>query len=285
MKIRHLACALALFPLAAHAADTPAPQKAPEKPVPLVKIDDFTLTNLHFSIFAAQQGAGAADSREKQVRLLNELVNTFMVARSPRGRELAREPELQAAMEVSNARLLARAVINDFMKNAPVSEEEIQAAYKKRYGEGGNVEYKARHILVDSEQKARELIAELDKGADFDKLAREHSTGPTRSVGGDLGWFTPDSMVKPFADAVAALKDGEYTHEPVETRFGWHVILREQSRKLPAPKLEEVRDKLVNEIRTRKLTEYVRGLRDKTKVEVVEAEGEPAGKADPSAGK
>ncbi len=275
MKIRHFLCALALAPLTLQAADAPAAgkQAAPKEQtpeiVPLVKIGDFDLTNLHFSIFAAQRGADSVSTPEKQVRLLNELVNTFMVANSPRGQELAQQPELKAAMEVANARLLAQAVIGDFLKQAKASDEEVKAAYQKRYTNADNREFKARHILVKTEKEARDLIAKLDQGEDFDKLAREYSTGPSKTVGGDLGWFTLDTMVKPFGEAVAALKDGEYTHEPVKTRFGWHVILREQSRPVPTPKLEEVKDELVQEIKNEKLAAYIRGLREQIEVDVV----------------
>ncbi|RMG38243.1 MAG: diguanylate cyclase [Gammaproteobacteria bacterium] len=275
MKLRHLLSALVLLPLPLQAADTPStgdpsPQNEPAPEiVPLVRVGDFDLTNLHFSIFAAQRGADSVNTPEKQVRLLNELVNTFIVANSPRGRALAQEPELKAAMEVANARLLAQAVIGDYLKHVEVSDDEIQKAYRERYANADNREYKARHILVKSEQAARELIAKLEQGADFDKLAREHSTGPSKSVGGDLGWFTPDTMVKPFAEAVMALKDGEYTRDPVQTRFGWHVILREQSRPVPVPKLDDVRGELVKEIKEEKLADYIRGMRAQTLVEVV----------------
>lgn len=271
MKLRHIICALALIPAIAHSAgEAPVPEDAIK---PLVRIDGFDLTNLHFSIFAAQQG-DAADTQAQQIRLLNELVNTFMVARSAEGRALADNPEIKAAMEVANARLVARAVINDAVERTPVSDEEIAQAYQKKYADSDRHEYKARHILLKSEDEAKAVIAELDKGADFAQLARDKSTGPSSSTGGDLGWFTPDTMVKPFATAVLALKNGEYSKTPVKTQFGWHVILREDSRKLPAPKLDEVRDEIVEQLKTAKLSTFIKGLRDKADIEVVGAEAE-----------
>jgi peptidyl-prolyl cis-trans isomerase C len=268
MKLRLLACAIALFPLATLAAGEPAAKQDPI--VPLVKIDDFNLTNMHFSVFAAQHGE-QAQSRAQQIRLLNELVNTFMVAHSAKGRELAQNPELKAAMEVANARLLARAVIRDLMDHTEISDDQVEKMYQEKYA-GARHEYKARHILLKSEDEAKAVIKELQQGADFQKLAKDKSTGPSASVGGDLGWFTPDSMVKPFAEAVAAMKDGEYTKTPVKTRFGWHVILREDSRELPARTLDEVRDEIVDDLKTEKLSAYIQGLRDKTDIQVVGAD-------------
>ncbi len=268
MKIQRLLPLLALIPALALAEGKP--QSPPPTGIqPLVKIDDFTVTNLHYSVFAAQLGKPLSQDRNQQIRLLNELVNTFMVARSPRGQELAATDELKAALEVTRARVIARAVIGDMMETTPVSDAEIQAAYEKQYGQGERREYKARHILLKTEDEAKAVIAELDKGADFAQLAREKSTGPSGRMGGDLGWFSPDSMVKPFAEAVAQLKDGEYSKTPVQTRFGWHVILREKSRTLPQPKLADVKDELVKQIRARKLTEYLHNLRDKMHIEVL----------------
>ncbi len=269
MTIQRLIPLLTLIPALALAQEQPPQSTTPTDVQPLVKIDDFTITNLHYSVFAAQQGRPIPQDRDQQIRLLNELANTFMVAHSPRGQELATTDEVKVALEVTQARIIARAVIGDMMETDPVSDAEIQAAYDKEYGKGDHREYKARHILVKTENEAKTIIAELDKSADFAKLAREKSTGPSAHMGGDLGWFSPDSMVKPFAEAVARLKDGEYSKKPVKTRFGWHVILREKSRTLPQPKLEDVKDELIKQIRAARLTEYIRGLRDKMHIEVV----------------
>ncbi len=267
MKIHRLVSLLALVPALALAESKPQPALTGAVQT-LVKIDGFPITNLHYSVFAAQQGAPLSQDPKQQARLLNELVNTFMVARSPRGKELATTEEVKAALAVTEARVLARAVIGDMLENTPVTDEEIEAAYKEKY-EKERTEYKARHILLKTEKDAKAVIAELDKGADFAKLATEKSTGPSGRNGGDLGWFSPDTMVKPFAEAVAKLENGKYSKEPLKTRFGWHVILREDSRTLPKPKLEEVKAKLSKEIRSRKLTDYIRGLRDKMDIELI----------------
>ena len=122
-------------------------------------------------------------------------------------------------------------------------------------------QFKARHILVETQAAATDLIAQLDDGADFAELAQANSTGPTGPNGGDLGWFSPDQMVKEFSDAVAAMSDGAHTSEPVQTQFGWHVILREESRANQPPTLDSVRDVLKQGVEQTKLQEYLEQLR------------------------
>lgn len=275
MKFRHLVLSLALaaIPTLGNAADdTSAPASGTIKPI--VRIGDFNLTNLHFSVFAANSEK-PVETPEQQIRLLNELINTFMVANSAEGRKLAADPELQAAMEIANARLLASAVINNAIENMPISDEEIENAYKEKYLTGNSREYHARHILLESESDAIAVIAELDQGGDFAQLAKQKSTGPSGSEGGDLGWFTANTMVAPFSEAVMMLKDGEYTSSPIKTRFGWHVILREAARELPAPKLEDVLEEISTDLRTAKLAAFIKGLREKADIEVIQT-GEPA---------
>ena len=114
---------------------------------------------------------------------------------------------------------------------------------------------------MDTQAAAVDLIKQLDEGADFAELAKANSTGPTGPNGGDLGWFAPDQMVKAFSDAVAALDDGAHTAVPVQTQFGWHVILREDSRANQPPTLESVRDGLKQRVEQTKFTEYLDDLR------------------------
>jgi len=127
------------------------------------------------------------------------------------------------------------------------------------------LQFKARHILVASQGEAVDLIKELDDGADFEELAKGKSTGPSGPTGGDLGWFSPDQMVAPFSSAVAALDDGGYTSEPVQTQFGWHVILREESRDSEPPTLESVREVITQQVQQKKLQTYIASLREAAK--------------------
>ncbi|HEY8097681.1 MAG TPA: peptidylprolyl isomerase, partial [Methylobacter sp.] len=153
-------------------------------------------------------------------------------------------------------------------------------------------EYKASHILVKTEEEAKKLIAELDKGADFAKLANKHSLDAKESQnGGDLGWFSAGQMVAPFSEAVAALEKGKYTKEPVKTQFGYHVILKEDSRALTPPPLEAVKEQLTPFLQRKKVQGMIEGLRKQAKVEILvpltdeqpKAEAAPAAAEQPTA--
>ncbi|WP_371224760.1 peptidylprolyl isomerase [Roseovarius sp. 2305UL8-3] len=153
----------------------------------------------------------------------------------------------QLLIENETRSIMAGAAFQRLQPNA-ASEEDIQAAYDAKYNPDTPVtEYRAAHILVETEDEAKDLISKLDDGADFAVLAREFSTGPSGPSGGSLGWFGPGTMVEPFFDAVLALEAGEVS-PPVETQFGWHVITLQETRSKDLPKLEDVRSQLEEEI-------------------------------------
>lgn len=152
-----------------------------------------------------------------------------------------------------------------------VTEEDVQAAYDTQFADfEPNEEFRAAHILVETEEAAQELVSELNDGADFADLARQHSTGPTGPNGGDLGWFSEGMMVAPFEEAVLALEEGEVS-QPVQTQFGWHVIKLIETRMQEAPSLEEVRGQIEESLQnaaSQKVVEDIAGT-----AEVVVAEG------------
>lgn len=244
-------------------------------PLTLVKVDDFAITNLHFALFASQTGRNPTDA-QSQISLLNELVNNFMVANSPQGRKLADDPEVAAALEVASARLVAQAFVRTRLDAAPVDEKRLHALYDAEYSSASR-EYKARHILLENQDEAKAVIVELDGGAEFATLASERSTGPSKKVGGDLGWFEADQMVSEFSAATEKLADGDYSKMPVKTRFGWHVILREESREVPPPAFETVKPELEKQLMQQQIAEAISAIRDNSRIEVQEPE-EPAGK-------
>lgn len=241
---------------------------------PLVTIDDFAVTNMHYAVFASQNNSQSDGDPEKQIELLNELVNIFMVANSAEGKKLASHPEIEAAIAVSNARLVAQALIRDKLESAQVSDAEVEAAYQSKYAGIPNQEFKAAHILLETEEEAKAVIEALQQGGNFTELAKEKSIGPSKSVGGDLGWFSPSQMVAPFSKAVSAMDDGSFSQTPVQTKFGWHVIQRNESRNLPTPSMQDVRAELEKELRTAKLTSFIRNLRDSSKIEVISGDAE-----------
>ncbi|MGA1007785.1 MAG: peptidylprolyl isomerase [Sedimenticolaceae bacterium] len=239
-----------------------------EEPKVIVEVDNFNLNTMHFAYFAAKQTPDGEPSAEQQIKLLNELVNTFILSNSAEGQALAQQPDLAAAIEVSRARLITQALIENTLENSPITDDEIKAVYNEQYAGKTKQEFKARHILVKTEDEAKALIKQLDGGADFAQLAKEHSTGPSSSAGGDLGWFEKDMMVKPFADAVASMSNGTHSGSPVNTQFGWHIILREDAKDLGAVELAQVKDDITSSLRTQKLRALINKLRENAKVEV-----------------
>lgn len=157
-------------------------------------------------------------------------------------------------------RALTAGQVIDKAAEQPVDEESLQAAYAAAYAqEGGAPEYQASHILVETEDQAKELVTELEAGADFATLAREKSTGPSGPNGGELGWFGEGMMVPEFEEAVKVLEVGEIS-PPVKTQFGWHVLVLTDTRQTEAPTLDDVREELANEIRQEAMKDMIEGV-------------------------
>ena len=187
--------------------------------------------------------------------IIEQLIQQELLASS-----MTKDPSwLAIAMQNQRRNILSSVVINELRTNA-VTERALQAAYAAKFPVGaGEQEYKASHILVETEQKARELLALLDGGADFSGLATEHSTGPSGPRGGDLGWFGKGQMVAPFEKAVMGMEAGTYTG-PVQTQFGYHLIFLNDRRETSSPAFEDVRSELEVEIQNAAVEEHLRGL-------------------------
>lgn len=207
-----------------------------------------------------QKPAADATAEERDL-VLAELSDLYLLTTQPRAKELETDALLQAQVELQRRGIIAQAVANDYLKNNQATETEILAMYTAQVELSPDLQFRARHILVESQGEAADLIQQLDDGADFEELAKASSTGPSGPEGGDLGWFAPNQMVKPFSDAVAALEDGAYTTAPVQTKFGWHVIKREESRENEPPTLESVRDVIKQNVEQTKFQEYLEQLR------------------------
>ncbi|WP_102106519.1 peptidylprolyl isomerase [Oceaniglobus roseus] len=192
--------------------------------------------------------------------------------------QAAGEPDKRATLTLENERraLLAGEMIQQ-AADEPVTDEELQEAYKAAYADAApETEWHASHILVKTEDEAKELVTALEGGKDFAELAKEKSTGPTGPNGGDLGWFSEGMMVKEFEDAVKTLKPGEISG-PVQTQFGWHVLKLQETRQKEAPTLDEVRDELTDTVRQNKITAMV----EKITSEATITQAEP-GTVDPA---
>jgi peptidyl-prolyl cis-trans isomerase C len=217
-----------------------------------------------FNMYLASRiQAPASQATADQINSVREeLTDLYLLSEQPRATELKNEPQLKAQLELQTRAILAQAVASDFIANNQATDAEMQALYDEQMGKTPPMEYKARHILLETQGAAVEVIAQLEGGADFVELAKEKSTGPTGPSGGDLGWFPPDRMVGEFSQAVIALEDGAFTTAPVQTQFGWHVILREGSRESTPPPFDSVRDVLKQNVEGKKLQDYLKSLRN-----------------------
>jgi peptidyl-prolyl cis-trans isomerase C len=221
----------------------------------------------------------AQNSPEMQMNVLNELANVIIAAQDAEKKGIDKRPEVAATLALLRAKLLTQTVIQEYAEANNPTEEQIKTYFEAEYASRSNQEYQARHILVKEEAEAKSLIEELDKGADFAELAKKHSTGPTGKNGGSLGWFDANQMVKPFSEAVTSLEKGSYSKEPVQTQFGWHVILLEDTREAEAPTLENVRGEIISKLQQKSLAAYMQGLRSDSEIvfnEQMQAAQKPA---------
>jgi peptidyl-prolyl cis-trans isomerase C len=205
-----------------------------------------------------------------QQQAFNEFMSLVVASQEGDRRKLADEPGVATALELQRLKVLSNAALASMAREIEVSDDELAKAYEQVKKQAARTEYKARHILVKDEDEAKKLIKELDKKADFAELAKKHSLGPTGKSGGELEWFDQSQMVQPFAEAVAAMKPGTYSKEPVQTQFGWHIINLQETRTAEPPKLEDVKPQLTAMVQRQKLGERLAEMRDKAMVELNE---------------
>jgi peptidyl-prolyl cis-trans isomerase C len=222
---------------------------------------DIDSTVIDLYIFSRTQKPANQVSGAEREQLVTEITDIYLLTTQDGVEELMQAPEVEAQMEIQKRGLMAQVVAMSFLESNVATDEEILSAYAEQIELEPPLQFKARHILVETQAAAIDLVSQLDAGGDFQELAKANSTGPSGPQGGDLGWFSPSQMVEPFSDAVAELADGDYTKEPVQTQFGWHVILREESRASEPPTLESVRDVIKQNIEQQKLQDYLMELR------------------------
>lgn len=267
-----LAAAVTAFAMLAGCADGTTEKAAAtvdpaEQPVAVVNGKEISRDVWELFVKTRTGGQAASElTAEQQQETLDSLVEMYVAAEQAEKDGLAKG-ETGARLELMRQSSLADLAGQKYLEGKEPTPEEMRAEYDKQIAQMPKSEYKARHILVDSQEKARELIAALDQGANFETLAEQNSSDSSAKDGGDLGWFPPGRMVKPFADAVQLLEKGAYTKEPVESRFGWHVIKLEDTRELTPPGYEAVESQLGQLVRQSKFQEYLDGLVKTAKVE------------------
>lgn len=199
--------------------------------------------------------------------IMSKLISSELIIQEAQKTGLDKKQDYLTKEEFAKRDLLSNLYMQDYIKNHPVSEADIKAAYEKFKIELGDKEYNARHILLGSEAEAKDVIAQLNKGGDFSKIAKEKSIDPgSKEKGGDLGWFTLGGMVKPFSEAVAKLQKGKSSTDPVQTQFGWHVIKLDDMRELKTPAFDKVKENLQKQLTQRQVEKMLTDLRAKATV-------------------
>ena len=228
-------------------------------PVPKARLD---------AMLQQQQARGAPDNEQTRAMIREELVNRELVAQEAAKTSLGKSPEVQAQIDSARQEILVGAYIRDWLRKHPISDADIQQEYDRARGQTGDQEYKARHILLETEDQAKAMIADLKKGTKFEELATKNSKDSgTKERGGDLDWNVPGVFDKQFSEAMVKLEKGKYTETPVRTRFGFHVIQLDDVRAVKFPSLAEVKPRIQQQLVSAKIEELVRGLRAKAKIE------------------
>jgi len=214
------------------------------------------------------EASGRPVTPEVMDQIKQELVAREIFMQEARKRGLDASDEYKNQLELARQTILIRALFADFQKKNPVTDADVQAEYDKFVAANGGQEYHARHILVETEDQAKNLIAEIKKGAKFEELAKKHSKDPGSGAnGGDLDWAAASSYVAEFADAMKKLAKGEMSQAPVKSQFGFHIIRVDDVRDAQLPKLEEVKPQISQQLQQQKLGKYQEDLRAKAKVQ------------------
>lgn len=213
----------------------------------------------------AQQGM--PDNEEMRKAIRDELINREIIVQEANRRGLTKNADMQSQIDMARQAVVVRAFLQDFVKAHPVTDEVIKAEYEKVKGQMGSKEYKARHILVEKEAEAKDIVAKIKKGEKFEELAKVSMDPGSKDKGGDLDWNTPASYVKEFSDALTKLEKGKYTEVPVKSQFGFHVIQLDDVRDVKFPGLDEVKAGLQQRLQQQQLEKAVADLRAKAKVE------------------
>ncbi|HEY0685196.1 MAG TPA: peptidylprolyl isomerase [Steroidobacter sp.] len=198
--------------------------------------------------------------------LLDQFISMRLAAEAAQKDGIDKDRKVQDQLALARLNVLVDSGLQKWLEKNPVTDAELRPEYDEQVAQMPK-EYHARHILVDDQAKAEALTKQLKGGADFAKLAEKNSKDPSGKNGGDLGWFTLETMVKPFSDAVAALQPGQMTDAPVQSQFGWHIIKLEESRGTSAPPFEEVKDRVKMLVQRKKLQTYLEDLRKNAQIE------------------
>jgi peptidyl-prolyl cis-trans isomerase C len=245
-------------------ASTAAPA---EKPVATVNGEAISRAMFEYYIKNTAGKTNGEINPEQRATLLDNLIRGEVIAQQALKDGLDKSGDTASLLALSRLQILEQAGAEQYLKDKKPTDTERQAEYDSQVAAMPKTQYHARHILVATQDAAQKVIDQLKKGAKFEELAKKESTDSSKEQGGDLGWFSPANMVKPFADAVALLKKGEYTQTPVQSQYGWHVIQLLDTRETPVPPLDQVKDRVDQLVQNKKFKAYQDELMKTAKIE------------------
>jgi peptidyl-prolyl cis-trans isomerase C len=260
-------CALACMIAVAAAAPVVAQQQAGQaagsirvngKAIPKSRID---------AVIKQETARGIQDSEQLRKAAVNQLVDFELVVQDAERKGLTKNADVQALLDLARQQVIVNVFMQDYFRTHPVSDDVMQAEYNRVKAQRGDREYKARHVLVDTEAEARQIIAQLGKGAKFEDLAKVSKDPGSKERGGELDWAPASTYVKPFGDALAKLQKGKLTEQPVQSPFGWHVIRLDDVRVAQFPAFEQVKPQLQNAVQQQEAQKVIAELRAKAKIE------------------
>jgi peptidyl-prolyl cis-trans isomerase C len=220
------------------------------------------------AVIKARTAQNQPDNEEVRAAIRDQLITSEIIAQEAAKKGLAKRADVANQLDLARQQVMVQAFVQEYFKTHTPSDADIKKEYEAIKAQLGDREYKARHILVATLPEAQEALGKLKKGDKFEDVAKAMSKDPgSKDKGGELDWASPSGYVKPFSDAMVKLEKGKYTTEPVQTQFGYHIILLEDTRELKVPALDEVKANLITRIQQRMLEADIKTLRDKAKVD------------------
>jgi len=278
--------AVPLAALIALSAITPAPAAADSSLIAVVNGKEIKRTDVEEAVKKLKMQAPQADPRSLFPMAVEQLINQQVIDDAARDSKLQDSSEFKTRLSALNEEIeaqkaalpveIARQMYVEKRLKDKVSDKAIKEEYNKfRLENEGKVELNAKHIIVQTEEEAAQIIKELNDGGKFDDLAKQRSSGATAGAGGDLGWFRREDMIPEFSDSAFKIKKGEWSKEPLKTKFGYHVIFVNDKRTREVPTFDQIKEGIRNKMVQETVADVLKKLRDKAKIEMFDDKGRP----------
>ena len=248
------------------AKDATKPAQSAAKAVTTVNGKAIPRSRVEFMV-KSQIAQGKPDNEQLRKAVLDQVVAWELVVQEADRKGLSKSAEVQSQLDLARQQIIFQAYLQDYLKTHPVKDDALRAEYNRVKAQRGDKEYKARHILVEKEADAKDIIEQLKKGAKFEDLAKQSKDIGSREKGGELEWEPAATYVKPFGEALAKLEKGKTTESPVQTQFGYHVIRLDDVRSTQFPEFDAVKQQITNMLQRQEVERMVTELRTKAKIE------------------